>query len=382
VTVRPLWLSSEAVGNLLNLLVDRLDSADHRGSSRTQSVSLTEKTWPALYRSPFESHKEELWEHVVEMCRWGWLQVKPDIAIRSQSGYASQPRITVVNEPAVREAVGRPQRLKSSNERWREAVEKHLQASVDVKQAVGEFCIDMPDRSMDEVVQRLNRLPELAERPLLLREVSAQLFWGMSKVLDKRQALVAAVLGVDECPFSESPIQMQVFLPLGGLEAVLFIENQMSFEQAIRSTSGVFRRLALVFASGFKGSAQRLRTPQTVSVYYSQRGDLDSVGRKIFETWLGTLGDDLPVYFWGDLDWSGMRILRAMRASFPQLRAWEPGYVRMRDTLLQGAGHSPEAADKKGQMPVLDTGCSYADAQLIPALQAKGKFLDQELFAM
>lgn len=381
-TIKPLWLSSDAVCNLLNLLVDRLDSADQRGSSRTQSVSVTEKTWPALYNSPFESHKEELWEHVVEMCRWGWLQVKPDTAVRSQSGYASQPRIRVVNEPAVREAVGRPHRLKSSNERWREAVEKHLQASAAVKQAVGEFYIDMPDRSMDEVVLQLNRLPELAEQPLLLREVSARLFWGMSKVLDKRQGLVAAVLGVEECPFSESPIQMLVFLPPGGFEAVLFIENQISFERATRSTSGVFNRLALVFASGFKGSAQRLRTAQSVSIYYSQRGELDVADRKMFETWLQAFGVDLPVYFWGDLDWAGMRILRAMRASFPQLTAWEPGYARMRDRLMQGAGHSPEAADKKGQVPVLDTGCAYTDAQLIPALRAEGKFLDQEFFTL
>jgi Uncharacterized protein conserved in bacteria C-term(DUF2220) len=168
--------------------------------------------------------------------------------------------------------------------------------------------------------------------------------------------------------------------PLG--DSVLFIENQITFERATWSTSPVFSRLALVFASGFKGSSQRLRTPQSVSIYYSQRGELDGAGRNIFETWLGALGGDLPVYFWGDLDWSGMRILRAMRGSFPQLRAWEPGYVRMRNSSLQGAGHSPEAADKKGQLPLLDTGCSYADAQLLPALRAQRKFLDQELFAL
>lgn len=81
------------------------------------------------------------------------------------------------------------------------------------------------------------------DSPLMLREVSSKLFWGMSKVLDSRTGLVAALLGVDECPFPESPIQLQVFLPPGGFSGVLFIENLMSFEQAIRSRSLSFGKL-------------------------------------------------------------------------------------------------------------------------------------------
>ena len=202
---KPLWLIGEGIRELLNLLVDRLDSAEQRGSATSQSVALTEKTWPTLHASPFESRKEELWEHVIEMCRWGWLQVKPERALTSASGYASAPRVTVLNEAAVREAVNRPQRIKSSVERWRNAVDASLDASDAVKCVVGEFCIDMPDHSMDEVVQQLNRLPSFSDQPMLLREVSAQLFWGMSKVLDKRQGLVAAILGLDECPFRSRP---------------------------------------------------------------------------------------------------------------------------------------------------------------------------------
>jgi hypothetical protein len=204
----------------------------------------------------------------------------------------------------------------------------------------------------------------------------------MSKVLDKRQGLVAAVLGVLECPFAESPIQMQVFLPFGYVESVLFIENQMSFEQATRSTSGAFNGLVLVFASGFKGSARRLRGQ--ASVYYSQRGELASTARERFEQWLtcDTVSTTAPAHFWGDLDWSGMRILCAMRGSFPNLTAWQPGYVPMRDALLRGEGHSPEASDKSGQVPLLETGCDFADSYLLPAMVAGRKFIDQECFTL
>lgn len=378
----PLWLESEAIRQLLSLLVDRLDAADQRGSAKSQSVALTDKSWPALFHTPFESEKEELWGQVSELCRWGWMQVKPEAALRSRSGYALLPRLIVLNEKTVRQAIGRPERLRSSVERWREAVTTHLNASDDAKRLASEFCIDLPDRSMVEVVQQLNRLPELAAQQMLLREASARLFWGMSKVLDKRQGLVAAVLGVLECPFAESPIQMQVFLPAGDFESILFVENQMSFEQATRSTSGAFKGLALVFASGFKGSARRLRGQ--ASVYYSQRGELASTARERFEGWLtgDTVSSKASVHFWGDLDWSGMRILCAMRGSFPDLAAWQPGYLPMCDALLRGEGHSPEASDKSGQLPLTETGCAFADSHLLPAIVARRKFLDQEVFTL
>lgn len=377
----PLWLESNPIQQLFHMLVDRLDAAEQRGSGRTQSVALDARTWPALYQATFESDKEELWEHATTLARWGWVQIKPEAAIRSFSGYARSPRLTVMNEQEIRRQVGRPERLRSSSERWREAVATHLDASDDVKCLAGEYCIDMPDRSMVEVVQQLNRLHEFATEPLLLREVSARLFWGMSKVLDKRQGLVAAVLGTLECPFAESPVQLQVFLPLGRFESVLFVENQMSFEQAARSQSRKFAGQALVFASGFKGSSRRMRTD--ASIYYSQRGELSSDARARFEQWLSEEGaaSTAPAYFWGDLDWSGMRILSAMRSSFPSVTAWKLGYMPMRDALLDGHGHSPEASDKVGQLPISATGCVFADTELLPALENFGKFLDQELFS-
>jgi hypothetical protein len=90
----------------------------------------------------------------------------------------------------------------------------------------------------------------------------------------------------------------------------------------------------------------------------------------------------LPVSFWGDLDWSGMRILAAMRNNFPGMRAWEPGYQPMLQSLMAGQGHSPEASDKKGQRPMVVFGCPYADAHLVPALTALGRFVDQEQFTL
>lgn len=374
---QPRWVESAPVQQLLNLLVDRLDSAEQRGSAGVKSIALGERTWPALYMAHRESEKENLWEHIIELSCWGWLVVKPEVATRSRSGYADSPRVTVANILEVRKAVGRSTRIKSAVERWREAVREGLHGTDEVKAAVSEFCIDMPDRSMAEVVERLNVLPSLVGKELLLREVSSQLFWGMSKVLDKRQGLVAAVLGVDECPFPESPIQLQVFLPESGYHGVLFIENLMCFERAIRSKSSAFDGLALVYASGYKGGAQRLRTHDGCSLFYSTRGGFRQDLRASFEAWLFSK-DVIPAFFWGDLDWSGMRILSVMRTTFLELAAWEPGYCQMLAALIGGNGHAPEAADKQGQKALDFSGCFYADTYLLPALHSYKKFVDQE----
>lgn len=378
----PPWVNSPAVQALLNKLVDRLDSAEARGSATAQTVALNATTWPALYNARFESDKEHLWEQLLQLVKLGWVQVTPEAVCRSVDGYDKQPRVKVVDIEAVRKAVQRPERKKSSMERWREAVEQHLEASPDVKKAVGDYCVELSDKTMNEVVGRLNSLRELANEPLMLREVSARLFWGMSKILDNRTGLVAAVLGVEECPFPESPIQLQVYLPKEGFNSALFIENQMSFEQAIRSTSPTFRQIALVYASGFKASASRLRAQDMASLYFSHKGELGGSAKDDFERWLFAPASAMPVYFWGDLDWAGLRILSALKGPFLNMAAWKPGYGPMLDSLQAGMGHSPEAADKKGQRPLQSVGCEYADGELIPALKKFGKFVDQEMHSL
>lgn len=90
----------------------------------------------------------------------------------------------------------------------------------------------------------------------------------------------------------------------------------MSFDQATCSTSGTSTGMALVFASAFKGSARPLRGQ--VSVYYSQRGELASMARARCEEWLtgDTFRATAPAHFWGDLDWSGMRVCAPCVARF------------------------------------------------------------------
>ena len=190
--------------------------------------------------------------------------------------------------------------------------------------------------------------------------------------------MIAIILGRDECPFPPMPVQLQIFLPTRGYEGVLFIENQTTFELAIRSDDDRFEGLALVFAAGFRGSATRLRTRSRSSLYFARTGDLSESAINFFENWLYQ-ESTLPSWFWGDLDYAGMQILAAMRNSFPNITAWREGYAPMHDVLLNGGGHDPEMADKLLQKRVERTGCIYADSVLLPVLHESKRFVDQEM---
>jgi hypothetical protein len=363
---------------LLNFVVDKLDDAQAQGRGLARTLKLDAKSFPALFKAELESDKELHWKHLETMQAWGWIRLKLGKPQLGLADYERNPRLEVVNEAAIRGAVGRTERNKSAAEVWREAVFAGLDAPETGRELVARYLIEIPGRSAAEVVARLNGLRALADEPLLLREVSARLFWGQSKILDGRQPLVSAVLGTDECPFPEMPVQLQVFLPEGGFDGVLFIENLATFEKAMRERAVRFQRLALVFASGFKGSAARLRSSAGASVYFASHGTLSPTYTAEFLSWLWG-GKPLPSWFWGDLDFSGMRILAALRKTFPGLEAWQPGYGPMLVALQEGDGHQPSSAGKDGQGAISATGCPYADSVLLPAIAQTGLFADQEM---
>lgn len=373
----PLWLADAGVRQLLNSVVDRLDKAEAEERELSRLIKVDSKSYPALFKAEYESDKERYWSHLEEMASWGWFHIKLNKQKPGQAKYECNPRLDVLDNSSIREVLGRPNRIKSPSEAWREAVYSVLRASDAVREQVARYRLDVPGRSAEELVSKLNLLPALVEEPFLLREVSARLFWRQSKVLDKRQALVCATLGLDECPFPEMPVQLHVYLPKPGFDGILFIENLVTFEQATREVSPRFSGLALVFASGFKGSAKRLRTATGASIYFASSGAMADDATQRFSAWL-TDSLELPCWFWGDLDYSGMRILSALRKSFAGIEAWAPGYQPMLDALRRGEGHFPFAAGKENQAVLDATGCAYADGMLLPELVAAGRFVDQE----
>ena len=114
--------------------------------------------------------------------------------------------------------------------------------------------------------------------------------------------------------------------------------------------------------------------PDALVLDTSAARGLEAVGAWLFGK------SDLPVRFFGDLDFAGMQILGSLREVFAQAEAWRPGYAKLATVLSAGDGHTPEAAGKGRQGDPGITGCAYADGVLLPLMRQSGRFVDQEGF--
>ena len=178
---------------------------------------------------------------------------------------------------------------------------------------------------------------------------------------------------------------MLVDIPPAFAEA-LFVENLVTFERMADERRADWRHSLLIYAAGFKGSAKRLRLRNGRRIYVramnadalalepaAARG-LEAVGAWLFGRC------ELPVRFFGDLDFAGMQILSSLREVFDRAEAWQPGFADLTASLAAGGGHLPQAAGKERQGDPGTTGCVYADDILLPLMRQHGRFVDQEGF--
>lgn len=286
-------------------------------------------------------------------------------------------RLVAGAEAQLRQQLHRPARGSTERERaWAAALNQHLaHLPADALESLRRKPLDMPERSPEQLAQRLARAAAFLTEGWSLREASARAFWGHSKVLDGRSALVVALCG----RHTALPVALQVHVP-AAWRSVLLIENETSFIRAClhAELQGAFT--ALVFCSGFRGAAGRIRAENGVRLFASP--STESQALQPFKKWLCTVADDtIPVRFFGDLDYSGMAILRELRPSFEHIGAWQPGYASLLDHLNAGESHSAQESDKEGQRDPVATRCLYADTVLLPALREHQQFVDQEAFS-
>jgi hypothetical protein len=367
---RPVWLAEEAqISALLNAALDYFDRQP--GEARRQRIFLRAETWlTSLARS--DDSADQLWALVQELETAGVLEVRKARRNPYDPDWKdAKLAFAATSESCLREWLAR-ERIEPAMQAWRRAVEARAADFPGGCEALMSRRIVVPGRRAEEVVAALARLATI-RAPATLRQLSALVFWGHSKILDSRGELVAALF--PQLSLRERPIVVAVHLP-ASFDGVLFIENQDSYSAAVAGFPTQARSLALVYAAGFRGAADRIRTRGGAMLHYA--GLHSREAQTQFETWwfdggpsLGALG------FWGDLDFAGMQILKALRGRFADLSSWKPGYDPMVAALRGGGGHKPAVPDTLGQVDPGETGCIYADAVLLPAIRELGQF-DQE----
>lgn len=366
---RPVWLADEPeIGALLNAVLDRFDRRPGEERQRPVMVS-AETSLASLGRADIQA--DQSWALVRELERLGLLGVR--LARRNPldaEWRGAKLAFAPASESVLRQWLDR-EWAEPAMQLWRRAVESQAGAFTRGYQALLSRRVVVAGRSVEEVVKAFASIASL-KGPVTLRQLSAAVFWGDSKVLDNRADLIAALF--PELQIRERALVVSVFLP-NQPKGVLFIENQDTYTAAADGFPEECRQLALVYAAGFRGSASYIRNRGSVLLHYAGPG---MSMRGEFERWWFDGGAvSGPCAFWGDLDFAGMQILKALRGRFGSLTAWRAGYDPMLQVIRKRGGYnSPAAIDPAQSDPQL-TGCPYADTVLLPVIRQYGQ-IDQE----
>lgn len=370
----PSWLHDEAeLLKLLNAVVDRFDKQP--GDQRQQRLTFSaEKQLPLLKKLNEEA--DQLWRFVLALKQQHLLDTKPG----KRGPYDAEwkgARLAFApdSEETLRHWLSRP-REEPALQGWRETVARHAAEFPGDIEALLKRRITLPGWDDEQVVSAFARLGKI-NTPHTLRQLAARYFDGDSKRLDEREELLCTLF--PELPLKPRSLVIAVQLP-PQCHGVLFIENQDNYAHSLGGDDAATRGMALVYAAGFRGGAERIRERGAALLHYNgehhRHGERDE-----FEAWwfAPQATPPGPLYFFGDLDYSGMAILAALRRRFGDVRAWQAGYAPLLERLRAGHGHTPELADKQQQNDPGTTGCDYADKVLLPAARRYG-FIDQEAY--
>lgn len=370
---RPEWLDDEPeIVAILGAFLDKLDLKPLADRARIPSIPISKTIAPGLHRH--DESADRTW--VLARSLAGIIfEVRPNPKRKPYDPeyVGASLRFQEGAEAICRDWLARPRR-KRYQEEWGVAVEAHADAFADGGVSLRERPVRVTGKSAAEVVQGFAQIGSFQSAKLTLRQLSARVFWGHSKVLDTREDLLQKLY--PEIDLAPRPVLLHIFLPQS-VSGVLFIENQDTYVRALAGMPKEVQGLALVYGAGFKSSAARIRSRDGAVMHYE--GGSERTHQANFEEWWfeqRSLG--WPVWFWGDLDFAGMAILKALRQRFGDVGAWRPGYAPMVHMLRDGRGHTADLADKAEQIDPGDTGCSYADAELLPMVRKVGRFIDQE----
>ncbi len=375
-TTPPVWLNDTVeIMELCNQFIDRLNKQPASVRQQPVGITLNKKTIPSLFRQGDVA--DNLWDLIKSLeedHRVFHIRKK-----QQQDPFAPeylQARLTLQDEgeETLRSWLQREKGLSSLQE-WRNVVatnRHHFPGKIEKLSAHRIAVQGMEEKAILDVFVCL---ADYQQAGLSLRQLSSRCFYGDSKFLDNREELIRELY--PNFYIAPRPVMVSVFIP-AIVEGILFIENQDTYTNAIAGNMALCKNHILVYMAGFKGSAARVRQPDGVSLHYHCKSN--KVMQQQLEAWWFTQQTNKwPVFFWGDLDYSGMAILKALKQRFNEVCAWPPGYQLMLTLLRQQKSHQPAMTNKQAQQDPGTTGCEFSDEILLPAMRQEKKFIDQEI---
>lgn len=377
----PAFVRNPCVRRCLTRFLDLLDKVGFDDRSQRLVEPVTPPKYPELF-SPKEPEDDEVaWHHLEQLAREGVIQIE-----RTQKRGLSQlrpwekTRIVFLpeGEAKARDWLNR-HNADPEMEQWAEAAHQFASNFQDLTILKPSSFSSLRPYPAFDVVSRLARLPGLlSERKLSLYQASAILFWGDSKALRGKEKILTQLFGRDFFEMEQRPILIEAAYKTGS-EGILVVENMDSFVAASDDRIPGVEHLSILYAQGFKGAASRIRDPRVTRFYWSASALPDPHwARQFQDSWFSEGPVSQPMYYFGDLDPSGLRIYANMRQAFPDMRPWEQGYQLLIDRLRSGEGHRQENTGKSQQGDLINTGCAWMDRVVVPVMKETGLCVDQE----
>lgn len=376
----PIWLADNPfIQRLLTIFIDQCDKPN---TVRFQK-SINNKSAPELFDHN-DPNTPDLWPliesklykefKVIQRIQYGRVPLMSE-KYEKAIIYFNQDK-----ESLVRTWLNRPKEGSYSLQ-WYQALKRYpLFKNTTLNQAIKAGNTSAEDilEGFSRVKNELNSLLNSNEK-ISLRGLSARCFWGDSKFLDTRRELLEDVFSQASLVIKPRALMLSAYIPKK-LQQLIFVENFDCFLSTVAAIQDSLYKdqIAVVYSAGYRGSAHLIRTPKQC-----QFVSINSVEPDVFNTfnewWFKASNLEVKTWFWGDLDYEGMRILTALRHNFPNTQAWQLAYDLMLEFHRQGLGHTPTQANKQAQKIPDLSGCNYADQALIPLLIKTERFIDQEV---
>jgi hypothetical protein len=379
-TSTPVWIEDNPlISRLLHRFIDQCD----RPASVRFTQKINTKNWPELYDFTNNNH-EFLWrlveqtlyrEHrVIKQIKYSRVNITEQEYDQATLSFAPH------KEAIVRQWLTRP-KVDSYAHQWQNALLRYplfkstsLAQAIRIKNVAAEDILEGFDQA-----GKLIETMHLSNQVISIRGLSARCFWGDSKFLDKRRNLIYDVFANALTVVRDRMIMMSVYAPKN-LVSAIFVENFDSFVTLVEAVKQSSKKdtMAVIYSAGYRGTANLIRQRGQSQFLYINLASPCAALR--FEDWWYENSDNSPnCYFWGDLDYEGLSILRTLRNNFPAMLAWREGYQAIVDFHQLGLGHSAYQANKDKQRPPLPSGCDYSDTVLLPLLMHSKRFIDQEV---
>ena len=363
------WLENPSIKKVLNEVLDKLDIKPFSLRKNNISILVNEKNFIELYE-PSEDGNDVFLEKDIKCLE----EVGVFSFSKSIKKYLclNEQNIKLIFNKEYEEEIRIQYKRVKNIDTWENALLK-FNFEDKLFEILKTTPLVITSKSNIEVLEKFDTWLKSEKRSTSIRQESARCFWGLSKVFDKKYELCKYLC------LKEKPILLQVHIKKLSSKKVLFIENLETFVSCMESSNKIFDEFILIYSSGYKASAQRIRQKDGSKIFFSNSNTLEINEKEEFLSWFYSFDNEkIQLYFWGDLDYSGISILSSLKKNFTNLIAWENAYSLMLKELENKNGHSFEMAGKEKQKEITSSGCKYSDEVLLPMIKERKMFLDQE----